>query len=111
MNPEVRELWTTALRSGKYKQGESFLKDGDSFCCLGVLCDIAAQEGIVKSVKEIEGLTYYDEDNAVLPESVMRWSGITSRPAEYREDGHALTIDNDEGKSFADIADIIEEKF
>lgn len=46
MLPYFRYIWVKALRSGNYKQGTSqlFIKDwvGDSYCCLGVLCDITA---------------------------------------------------------------------
>jgi hypothetical protein len=34
------EAWTAALRSGKYKQAQGRLRRGDSFCCLGVACDV-----------------------------------------------------------------------
>lgn len=36
-----KEKWLAALRSGKYKQGERKLKEGDSYCCLGVACVVA----------------------------------------------------------------------
>jgi hypothetical protein len=46
MNAKLLKRWTTALRSGKYKKGKDALrikaKNGDKFCCLGVLCDIVA---------------------------------------------------------------------
>lgn len=40
MNKALAMKWVKALRSGKYKQGKTFLKKGDKYCCLGVLCDI-----------------------------------------------------------------------
>lgn len=41
MNPEWRDRWVTALRSGDYNQGAGNLMGGeDTFCCLGVLCNI-----------------------------------------------------------------------
>lgn len=39
----LRTKWTTALRSGEYRQGTGKLRDGDAFCCLGVLCDVFGQ--------------------------------------------------------------------
>lgn len=45
MNQEIKEKWVKALRSGKYKQGGGFLRKGDRFCCLGVLCDVVDPEG------------------------------------------------------------------
>lgn len=49
MNSAVKEKWLAALRSGRYKQGRGALAqhddDGDMlFCCLGVLCDLYAEE-------------------------------------------------------------------
>jgi len=41
MTPELKAKWLAALRSGNYKQGESFLRWNDTYCCLGVLCDVA----------------------------------------------------------------------
>lgn len=46
MDPEIKAKWIEALRSGKYKQGHSHLRQRDKetgeerYCCLGVLCDI-----------------------------------------------------------------------
>jgi hypothetical protein len=43
MNPEIKKIWAEALRSGKYKQGQNYLRrtinDEDRFCCLGVLAN------------------------------------------------------------------------
>ena len=46
MKKELRDKWCAALRSGKYKQGEGALKERDwngkiTFCCLGVLRELA----------------------------------------------------------------------
>lgn len=41
MDPEVKGKWLEALRSGRFQQGEGFLKDGNGCnCCLGVLAEI-----------------------------------------------------------------------
>jgi len=34
--------WQAALTGGRYVQGRGQLRKGDTFCCLGVWCDIAA---------------------------------------------------------------------
>lgn len=41
MKKEIADKWVEALRSGRYKQCKSWLRDNDGFCCLGVLCDIS----------------------------------------------------------------------
>ena len=46
MNKEVKRLWLTALKSGKYAKGRGSLRrerpgERDCYCCLGVLCDLS----------------------------------------------------------------------
>jgi hypothetical protein len=44
IRPEIKTKWVNALRSGKYSQTKSCLKDDKGFCCLGVLTDIYISE-------------------------------------------------------------------
>jgi hypothetical protein len=44
MNPVIRTRWAKALRSGDYDQTNHALKDSKGYCCLGVLCDLYAQD-------------------------------------------------------------------
>lgn len=46
MDQRIKQLWLVALRSGKYEQGKRFLRAGEQYCCLGVLCDLAATEKV-----------------------------------------------------------------
>jgi len=39
MQKDMRDTWTAALRSGKYKQSRGFLKSDKGHCCLGVLLE------------------------------------------------------------------------
>lgn len=114
MNQDIKKRWVEALRSGKYKQTRGALKDDQGFCCLGVLCDLAAQDGIGKweGVK-LDG--FHDGDNCTwsLPtQKVVHWAGIISTnpkvfmPATNSE----LSFINDEGMSFEGIAKLIEEQ-
>jgi hypothetical protein len=78
---EVRSAWADALESGKYKQGHERLRDGDKFCCLGVLCDLAAQAGV--GVWEEEGYfnaseSRFGRSNVALPDPVVEWAGLTT---------------------------------
>ena len=81
MNPEIKERWVKALKSGDYKQGAEVLArrdpvEGETFyCCLGVLCDIAAGEDV--AVVEPEGrspwggeVVSYDLCDRFLPENM-----------------------------------------
>lgn len=33
MKPEIKKMWTDALRSGDYAQGQKTLRSGDRYCC------------------------------------------------------------------------------
>lgn len=40
MDKDVKSLWIRALESGEYDKADYYLRVGDSFCALGVLCDL-----------------------------------------------------------------------
>ena len=104
MKPEIAKLWVAALRSGKYKQGRGRLRRGDSFCCLGVLCDLS-------KLSEWKSGGYYgsaDEARAMHPPvSVLEWAGLRSESGKFGR-RHYLSNMNDERFTFAAIADTIE---
>lgn len=64
--------WVKALRSGKYIQGTGRLRVGDSYCCLGVACDISGLGEWVKGEGNIaRGYTYkVFSDNGQYPLAV-----------------------------------------
>ena len=45
LDPDFKQKWVKALRSGEYKQGNGNLykSDENCFCCLGVACLIAGE--------------------------------------------------------------------
>lgn len=97
-------MWVAALRSGEYRQGAGLLHSPDTgtYCCLGVACDLAVKHGVIKS---------YDGYEAVLggtARPVVQWLGLSDDSAGYDGGRGQLTYDNDVGKTFAEIADIIE---
>lgn len=115
MRPEIAGLWIDALESGNYAQGRGALNTDGEFCCLGVLCDIAADLGIVeRSTREGPfNRVQYDGISTVVPHRVMTWAGLKSEVGDYVEGdnfGNYLANDNDyREKSFAEIAKIISE--
>jgi hypothetical protein len=126
MNKEIKEQWVSALRSGKYKQGNGALRNiKDEFCCLGVLCDIVAPEKWELNNKTllygIDNKSKYLE-TAVLFSEIRELTGVElTCVGEYGEfegsvsynniDHDNLVSLNDEGMSFEEIANVIEEKF
>lgn len=80
MKKEVKEKWLEALRSGKYTQTSSVLRDSADdgkygYCCLGVLCDIYAQENDMKWEGSPEAWQIHGV-NQVLPKEVQEWAGL-----------------------------------
>jgi hypothetical protein len=94
MNEQLKAKWVEALRSGDYRQGRTFLyhpKD-ESYCCLGVLCVLHGDRLDKLSYTCTTNITWFD-------------TGFDEKMASYLGD----TMNDFEGKSFAEIADFIEE--
>lgn len=113
MNKQYADKWVEALRSGKYQQTTRVLRRGDSFCCLGVLCDVVDP---TKWKKWESFSTHTDNSIGYLPEPLMKEVQIKSIGGSLPEivtfnKSHAagsLTAMNDNGASFQQIADAIE---
>lgn len=114
MNAEIKALWIADLRSGKHKQTTGLLQSRRGFCCLGRLCELAVEAGVIPKPVSNGPWEEYDGEGSVLPNSVMKWAELETATAHYGV-GHPnksrLSEDNDKGKTFAEIADIIEREF
>lgn len=144
MRRSIKNRWVAALRSGEYQQGQGYLcqvthpntpEEGKRYCCLGVLCDLAVQEGVIPApvftvprVPHLDGVTPHYKyglfrDGGVLPDEVCRWAKISHDSEEYEDptdpeiftpghDALSLTQLNDgdgtNPKTFDEIADLIE---
>lgn len=110
MNPVVKEKWLAALRSDNYTQTSGKLRINDSFCCLGVLCDLYSKE----TGNEWEGYNYsfkFLGSTGVLPWKVCDWANLRDEGALLNEEGNSsLWSLNDSGKTFEEIADVIEKE-
>jgi len=82
MTESQREQWAVALESGKYQQTFGVLKDTKGYCCLGI-------------ANELFGFGLRDDN----------WTG-DPLPYEFldRDSQFDLAIDNDNGKTFVEIA-------
>ncbi len=123
MNPEIKATWIEALLSGKYKQTRQTLRRSepdaggrqmDSYCCLGVLCELAVEEGVIDPPQPFEGpiggkrwMYGRATSVALLPREVMDWAGLVENNPTAGD--FSLSHYNDRGKSFESIAQIIEE--
>lgn len=127
MNPEVKEKWIAALRSGEYTQCTGRLRRKEvGFCCLGVLTDIHIKENNGVWVEEgffqlNPSLTGEIMENGGLSNIVKTWAGLDSpNPAFYnidteQEHGNkcnkwysAVDANDTDRKSFLEIADLVE---
>ena len=119
LSPTVKRKWLAALRSGKYKQGESYMynKYDNSYCCLGVLCEIEGAN--TKQMHKIE----LPAEIGMFTELVPNASELTKAQKElnntndffafsvmYKGKMTSLAYMNDDGISFSEIADVIEKK-
>lgn len=106
MDKELKAKWVAALRSGSYRQGIGVLrntKDAEPVhCCLGVVCDIVDPAG------------WDDDDCHVLnarsfpSRRILEACGVSSDSTEDDHPFWKLVTLNDNGASFAVIADHIE---
>ncbi len=103
MNPEIKKQWVAALRSGKYEQGRMRLKRDGRFCCLGVLCEILPT-ALSKPADCLMRGRVYDEQTTELSFQLLREVGL-----EHPDQALLMGFNDTEVKSFAEIADYIEE--
>ena len=134
MNRDVATTWVAALRSGSYAQGQMFLTarqpdaDAPRHCCLGVLCELAVDAGVVAArwLDSPIGTTRrraYGAQGATqfLPREVLVWAGldptrsspyvVTDDPALRRDVSRQVTfvdLNDDRRLTFDEIADVIE---
>lgn len=119
MNKRIKKLWIAALRSGEYKQAGGGLRPTkDTFCCLGVLCDIQRREDHGQWRRENgsgefmfigNGRTFEGEPaTGVLPLGTCEWAGLPDNGDPKLDKRNTAANLNDSGKSFNYIADRIE---
>lgn len=142
MHAEILDRWTTVLRSDRFTQGQSSLIMPTSIaairgliagpieyehCCLGVLCELAVEAGIIeyhmidgakRGFRERVAPTAvnpfdYNIENSILPRTVADWAGLSDCDPLIRQgEPVRLSYLNDSKRySFAMIADAIEEHF
>lgn len=123
MNPELKQKWIDALRSGEYRQCSHALRKEDSYCCLGVLADLVGGKWERPEIPLEDGTHrfVYNEygNNEILPKSLVKeyelnggcvlielpfnWNGY------YEGEEVSLSELNDGGADFETIARVIEE--
>lgn len=120
MNQQIKQKWVSALRSGRYKQGKTYLNADNCFCVMGVLCDIAVKAGVGKWKKQANVKAFQDGDflyRATFPDRVRYWAGFSADEIDsdffhiyIKSAKTTISSLNDEGMSFNDLADLIEKE-
>lgn len=113
---EIRARWLAALRSGEHKQTTQVLtrvaEDGTlSHCCLGLLCQLVGARKVASPGRISYGIPSCrpaTSSSVILPESVMKLAGMKTMEGGISEE-LTLASANDSGKTFSEIADLIEE--
>ena len=112
MKKNIKKAWVKALRSGEYEQGVGKLCetiDGvDFYCCLGVLSN-ECLDGYW--VKDENSAKWYFHDSYTECDSVFILPHIITKDLKITEEKWMgiLSEKNDNGWSFEEIADWIEE--
>ena len=135
MNQEIKAKWVNALRSGDYEQGQGALKNPNGqYCCLGVLCDLydkhrmeefgAESSWTVDTVSLNEYISVLDHSEVgVPPNEVVDWAGLPDNNPEvlvdledevggetYQYELPIAELNDDQGLTFNELADLIEEQ-
>ena len=109
---ELRRRWVAALRGGKYDQTRRELRHNrtsanDSFCCLGVLCDVFDPEGWDTINGESYGALLGEGigSSSHPPPEVMAEAGLSQT-----EVSTLIFMNDDEEMAFDEIADAVDKE-
>lgn len=111
MKRSIARQWAKALESGEYKQGIGRLRNGDKFCCLGVLCNLHAQAHPEIAGKQKNKNNYLDMLGE-LPYQVMKWANVKNNEGHFYDSQNLLecnliTLNDTEKLNFSEIAKVI----
>ena len=109
-NEQAQELWAQGLEATEHVQGKGRMQDGNRYCCLGIGCLIAEQNGVfVERWDDTGNIMGYDLRSQP---AVREWLGLNSNiGSNAYSNGITLVGLNDyKGKTFPAIAAIIRSK-
>lgn len=109
MQKELKNKWISALRSGRYRQGDTYLRsDSNDYCCLGVLL---CASGFRWKRSDVGGYLNGKHDDShggsdnhtELTAAQLKRFGISGAQMET-----LMCMNDNSKKSFKEIADYIE---
>lgn len=115
LGPNQRK-WVEELRSGKYQQATQALCRGGAYCCLGVACQmmgLQSRPGAIHILDEnaedvLTDVLIFGGETTSAPDEVVEHLSLRTSVGGDAEDNVCLAEMNDEGATFAQIADAIE---
>lgn len=123
MNQDIKVRWVAALRDPESVQGQSFLGTPEGKrCCLGVLCDLAVQDGVIAppaiTTQATNEVLQYDGVTQDLPPKVRTWADLVNNddddvyglPSAHRSaaERKLINLNDNDGADFPSIAEHIE---
>jgi len=107
MDNTAKSQWLEKLRSGEYAQGRGRLRSSsNTYCCLGVLAEVAVEAGILSPAVEIPEATedyHFDGYFCYLPGKVAEAFGVEPVDSDV-----LMNMNDGKQNSFDEIADWIE---
>lgn len=105
MNQDIKREWVAKLRSGEYEQGRERLRsEGNQYCCLGVLCEVGVEDGMIEP-PILMGENYsYNMNTGFLPDALVKEYGISAQ-----ETITLMGMNDEKNMSFSEIAQYIEQ--
>lgn len=101
MNPEAKELWLAALRSGKFKQSRGTMRSRSGYCCLGVLAEVM---GVPPAKKGSQRFDFAQRGQ----HNVGSYPPVNFQGIDWENRHFLVDMNDDEKKTFPEIADWIE---
>lgn len=113
MREDIKARWVAALRSGNYRQGKEKLARQMTrtmpmtHCCLGVLCELAVEDGIIEAMSHPYGTSgqvrYFGGPDrwkaTALPPAVAEWAGFEDERDSLRTDPKLLSVSRTDYRS------------
>lgn len=118
INREAIEAWADAIETQRFPHGKHYLNRDGCYCYGGVLCELAAEAGVVtKNLYEFLGdgphTTYaYAGHTCDVPTKVLDWLGWGPYCLDRLQDGMSVYEHNDRlDTSPVEMAKLIRESF
>lgn len=113
-----QKKWITALKSNKFKKGRGYLCSNDSYCCLGVACEVLKTPFEIKTEDDDSKVKFFKKQNHYLPRSLQISLGI-NYIGEFKNPiyingyfyDNLAELNDDSDLLFNKIGEIIEENF